>query len=94
MNHLTIYNFCKDFNGTKIIPQKEVSISIIEDNNVLKGSIFVINRFTYNSNLFKTERLTFNYSLLLLNFFPGNETNYETKWGAISQKKVGKCTEY
>ena len=27
-------------------------------------------------------------------FLPGNETNYKTKWGAISQKKVGKCTEY
>ena len=34
-------------NGRKIIQQKEVSVSIIKDNDVLKGSTFFINRFTY-----------------------------------------------
>ena len=38
------------------------------DNNVFKGSTFVINGFTYYSNSVKTKRLTFLYSLLL-NFF-------------------------
>ena len=94
LNHHTIFFiWIKDFNGTKIIPWKEGSVSIVKDNTVFKGSTFVINRFTYYSNLVKTERLTFHYPLLL-NLFPGNETNYKTKWGAFSQKKVGKGTEY
>ena len=37
--------------------------------------------------------LMFHYPLKL-KFFAGNETNHETKWVAISQKKDGKCTEY
>ena len=37
----------KDFNGRKVIQQKKVNVSIIEDNNVFKGSAFVTNRFTY-----------------------------------------------
>ena len=73
-----------------IIPWKEISLFIIKDNTVFKVSTFVINRFTYYWNL--AERLTFHYSLLL-KFFPGNETNYKTKWVAFSPKKVGKCTE-
>ena len=52
-----------DFNATKIIPWKEVSVSIINDNNVFIGSTFVISRFTYYLNLVKTEKM--NLSLFL-----------------------------
>ena len=58
-----------------------------QDNTVFKGSTFVINRFTHYLNFVKAKRFTFYYSLLL-NFFPGNETNYETKWEAFLQKKL------
>ena len=37
----------KDFTGRKVIQQKEVSVSIIKDNNVFNGSTFVMNRFPH-----------------------------------------------
>ena len=77
-----------------MIQQKEVSESIIKDNDVFKGSIFVIYGITCLFKFGRNQKINLSLLLRTPNFFPGNETNYKMKWGAFSQKKESKCTEY